>query len=103
VQVHASIAPEPFGRVLLEAMALEKPVVASGDGAVPEILVDGQTGYLFPPNDSDALAGKLSTLLGDPAMVESMGRAGRARLEAEFSITRNVAETQKLYDRLLAS
>ena len=102
MQIHASILPEPFGRVLLEAMALEKPVIASGDGAVPEILVDGVTGYLFPPNDSDALAARLRTLLGDPAAVAAMGRAGRARLEAEFSITRNVAETQKLYERLLA-
>lgn len=103
VQIHASVAPEPFGRVLLEAMALEKPVIASGDGAVPEILVDGETGYLFPPNDSDALAARLRTLLRDPAAVTAMGRAGRARLEAEFSITRNVAETQKLYDRVLSA
>lgn len=102
IQIHASVAPEPFGRVLLEAMALEKPLVASGDGAVPEILVDGVTGYLFPPNDPDALAARLAELLADPAAVERMGRAGRQRLEAEFSITRNVAETQKLYERLLA-
>ncbi len=101
IQIHASVAPEPFGRVLLEAMALEKPLVASGDGAVPEILVDGVTGYLFPPNDPDALAARLRELLVDPAAVASMGRAGRQRLEAEFSITRNVAETQRLYERLL--
>lgn len=102
IQIHASVAPEPFGRVLLEAMALEKPLVASGDGAVPEILVDGVTGYLFPPNDADALAARLRELLADPAAVAAMGRAGRQRLEAEFSITRNVAETQRLYERLLA-
>jgi len=103
IQVHASVAPEPFGRVLLEAMALEKPLVASGDGAVPEILVDGVTGYLFPPNDAEALAARLRSLLGDPAGAAAMGRAGRKRLEAEFSITRNVAETQRLYERLLGS
>ena len=102
IQIHASVAPEPFGRVLLEAMALEKPLVASGDGAVPEILVDGVTGFLFPPNDPDALAARLRELLVDPALVASMGRAGRQRLETEFSITRNVAETQRLYERLLA-
>jgi glycosyltransferase involved in cell wall biosynthesis len=103
IQIHASVAPEPFGRVLLEAMALEKPLIASGDGAVPEILVDGVTGYLFPPNDAEALAARLRGLLGDQATVAAMGRAGRQRLEAEFSITRNVAETQRLYERLLAS
>jgi glycosyltransferase involved in cell wall biosynthesis len=101
IQIHASIAPEPFGRVLLEAMALEKPLVASGGGAVPEILVDGVTGYLFPPNDSEALAARLRVLLRDPAAAAAMGREGRKRLEAEFSITRNVAETQRLYERLL--
>jgi glycosyltransferase involved in cell wall biosynthesis len=103
MQIHASIAPEPFGRVLLEAMALEKPMIASGDGAVPEILVDGVTGYLFPPNDPEALAARLRDVLGDAGRARSMGRAGRERLEAEFSITRNVAETQKLYERLLGS
>jgi glycosyltransferase involved in cell wall biosynthesis len=102
IQIHASVLPEPFGRVLLEAMALEKPVIASGDGAVPEILVDGVTGYLFPPNDADALAARLRGLLGDREAVTAMGRAGRQRLEAEFSITRNLAQTQQLYDRLLS-
>jgi glycosyltransferase involved in cell wall biosynthesis len=102
LQVHASVAPEPFGRVLLEAMALEKPLVASGDGAVPEIIVDGETGLLFPPNDPEVLATKLRTLLGDTQRMAAMGRAGRGRLETEFSITRNVEETQRLYERLLA-
>jgi glycosyltransferase involved in cell wall biosynthesis len=101
IQVHASIAPEPFGRVLLEAMALGKPVIGSGGGAVPEIVVDGVTGYLFPPNDAQALASRMRTLLVDPAAAAAMGQAGRRRLEAEFSITRNVAQTQRLYERLI--
>ena len=51
ILVHASILPEPFGRVLLEGMALRKPLVASDGGAVPEIVVDGVTGLLFRPGD----------------------------------------------------
>jgi glycosyltransferase involved in cell wall biosynthesis len=101
IQVHASILPEPFGRVLLEAMALEKPLVASGGGAVPEIVDNDRTGLLFEPGQAEALAQSLRMLLKDPARASQMGRAGRQRLEAEFSITHNVAETQRLYDRLL--
>jgi glycosyltransferase involved in cell wall biosynthesis len=101
IQVHASIAPEPFGRVLLEGMAFGKPLVASGGGAVPEIVVHGQTGLLFEPGRPDSLASALRVLLNDPARAAAMGNAGRQRLAAEFSIQHNVSETQALYDRLL--
>lgn len=103
IQIHASILPEPFGRVLLEAMALEKPLVASGGGAVPEIVAEGKTGLLFKPGDADDLAGRLRELLRDPERARQMGRAGRERLVEQFSIAHNVAETQKLYGRVLGS
>lgn len=103
VQIHASVAPEPFGRVLLEGMALSKPLVASGGGAVPEIVVDGETGLLFEPDNPHALASVLGQLLREPAPAEAMGRAGRYRLEREFSILQNVHETHKLYDHVLAA
>ncbi len=101
IQIHASIAPEPFGRVLLEGMALGKPLVASGGGAVSEIVVDAKTGLLFEPGNPEALADALRSLLNDPVRAAAMGLAGRQRLDAEFSIQRNVSETQALYDRLL--
>jgi glycosyltransferase involved in cell wall biosynthesis len=101
IQVHASIDPEPFGRVLLEAMALSKPLVASNGGAVPEIVVHGHTGLLFEPGDPAALAAALRTLLADRSRASGMGAAGRARLLAEFTIRRNLELTQALYDRLL--
>ena len=103
VQIHASVAPEPFGRVLLEGMALSKPLVASGGGAVPEIVVDGETGLLFEPGNPHALASVLGQLLREPAPAVAMGRAGRYRLEREFSILQNVHETHKLYDHVLAA
>jgi glycosyltransferase involved in cell wall biosynthesis len=102
IQVHASTSPEPFGRVLLEAMALSKPLVASNAGGVPEIVVDGTTGLLFEPGNVDALAGCLRQLLRDPARGRMLGQAGRQRLEADFSVTANVARTQALYTALLA-
>jgi glycosyltransferase involved in cell wall biosynthesis len=101
IQIHASVLPEPFGRVLLEGMALEKPLVASGGGAVPEIVVDGKTGLLFEPGNAESLAASLRTLLKDGARSAEAGREGRKRLEAEFSIAHNVKETQALYDELL--
>jgi glycosyltransferase involved in cell wall biosynthesis len=101
IQVHASIDPEPFGRVLLEAMALSKPLVASNGGAVPEIVVHEHTGLLFEPGNPAALAAALRTLLADRPLAAAMGAAGRARLLAEFSIRRNVELTQALYERVL--
>jgi len=103
IQIHASVLPEPFGRVLLEAMSLAKPLVASNDGAVPEIVVDGETGFLFEPGNSEALAERLRVLLRDPARAAAFGRKGRERLEAQFSIRHNVQETERLYQQLLAS
>ncbi len=102
IQIHASVSPEPFGRVLLEAMALSKPLAASNGGAVPEIVQEKQTGLLFKPGDPRALADALAYLLEDPARAAAMGAAGRARLDAEFSIARNVQLTQQLYDQLFS-
>ena len=102
ILVHASILPEPFGRVLLEGMALCKPLVASGGGAVPEIVLDGVTGLLFRPGDANHLAQCLERLLEEPAEACDMGKAGYRRLVDHFSIDRNVSATQKLYDRILA-
>lgn len=101
IQVHASIAPEPFGRVLLEAMAFSKPLVASGGGAVPEVLVDGETGLLFRPGAPEDLARCVGQLLDNPELAVRMGRAGHIRLQDHFSITANVRATQNLYARLL--
>jgi glycosyltransferase involved in cell wall biosynthesis len=101
VAVHTSITPEPFGRVLLEAMAMRKPVVGSGDGAVPEIVVDGVTGYTFTPGDPDALADRVLDVLLDPARARAFGDAGYRRLLDEFHIDRNVERTAAIYDRIL--
>jgi len=103
IQVHASVNPEPFGRVLLEGMALGKPLVASGGGAVPEIVVDGVTGLLFEPGNSSALATCLGQLLADPGRAATMGAAGRRRLETEFSIQHNVQATQAVYLGILGA
>lgn len=101
VLVHASIQPEPFGRVVLEGMALRKPVIGARGGGVPEIIQHGKTGLLYTPGSDAELADCLGRLVGDEELRRSMGEAGYQRLVSEFSIDRNVLLTQQLYDSLL--
>jgi len=70
---------EPFGITPVEAMACAKPVVGSDTGGIRYTVVDGKTGFLVPPKDPDALAGKLNILASDRALARSMGLAGRQR------------------------
>jgi glycosyltransferase involved in cell wall biosynthesis len=80
---HASIAPEAFGLVIAEAMALGKPVVATTVGGPTEIIENGVTGRLGPPNDPAALADALVQVLGDGPMMERAGASARARFTPE--------------------
>jgi glycosyltransferase involved in cell wall biosynthesis len=95
------VTPEPFGRVLLEAMAMRKPVVGSRGGAVPEIVVDGETGYTFAPGDSGELAARILDLLEHPDRARAFGEAGYQRLVDEFHVDRNVERTMAVYARVL--
>lgn len=76
---------DPFPLALLEGMALGRPIVASAVGGIPEMLTDGETGLLVPPDDPVALADALLTLLRDPARRTRLGAAARATLERRFS------------------
>lgn len=96
VFVHAG-DPEPFGLVFLEAMAMTKPVVAFNYGAVPEIVIDGESGILVRPVDEGALAGAVLRLLRDPALRTRMGAAARSRVEQQFTAERMVAEVSSVY------
>lgn len=91
---------EGFGMVLLEAMALRVPIIGSRVSAIPEVVVDGETGILTPPGDDDALASALSLLLEDPYLAQEMGVKGRARLEDSFTVARMVEGTRAVYDKL---
>jgi glycogen synthase len=92
---------EPFGIINLEAMACERPVVASAVGGIPEIVVPGGTGLLVPPAEPRALADALNHVLGDRAMARQMGLAGRRRVEEHFSWTSVAAKTRRMYVELL--
>ena len=103
IVVHTSVLPEPFGRVLIEAMALSKPLIGSKAGAVPEIIDDGVTGLMFTPGDEQDLAKKLQTMLGDMDKAKKMGEKGSERLAKEFHIKHNIRKTQELYHSLFGS
>jgi glycosyltransferase involved in cell wall biosynthesis len=79
VVVHASVTPEPFGQVVVEAMGMGLPVVAAAAGGPAEIVEDGVTGMLFPPADVDGLRRRLERLSSDPDLRERLGAAARER------------------------
>ena len=93
---------EPFGLVVTEAMAMERPVVGYDSGALPEIVTDGVEGLLVPPKDTDALANALITLLSDPARCAAMGKAGRARVLQQFRPSRQADDVAEIYRCILA-
>jgi len=89
-----------LGIVNLEAMACGTAVVASRVGGIPEVVDDGETGLLVPPDDPAALAGGLNTLLRDPDRATWMGQRGRKRAIAEFGWPAIAAQTATLYAEL---
>lgn len=91
IVVHASTEPEPFGMVLIEAMAQGKPVVATGSGGPVEIVTEGEDGRLVPPGDAGALADVLVSLLETPEGRAAMGTAARQRAQ-RFSTDRLASE-----------
>jgi len=91
---------EGFGRVLIEAMALEKPVVAANSGGIPEIISDGKTGILVPEKDSQTTASAVVKLINEKGLRERMGIAGRKRVEEMFTIERHTREIEEHYSKI---
>lgn len=89
-----------FGVMLLEAMAIGRPVVASGVGGVLSFLEDGKNGLLVPPSDSRTLADKLSTLLDDAELARKIAIAGQNMVEDNFTLERMTNELIEMYDDL---
>ncbi len=92
---------EHFGRVVIEAMAMAKPVVATEAGGVPEIVRHGETGFLVPPAQPGALAEAVLTLLKDAERAARFGAAGRRRAEGVFSLRQHVNAVEALYGEIL--
>jgi glycosyltransferase involved in cell wall biosynthesis len=95
VVVMPSLVPESFGRVVVEGMLAERPVVATRLGAALEVIEDGATGRLVPPGDAPALAEAVGSLLSDPTEAQRMARAGRASALERFSLERMVRDVAR--------
>jgi glycosyltransferase involved in cell wall biosynthesis len=92
-----SSVTEGLGTSLLDAMACEKPVVATSTGGIPEVVDDGVTGLLVSPRDHITLAQSIVRVLSDRALARQMGRAGFARVAERFTVERMVAGTAAVY------
>jgi L-malate glycosyltransferase len=98
-----SSVTEGLGSAVLEAMACGRPVVATRAGGIPEVVVDGDTGLLVPPQDEGAMAAAIVRLLREPALAARLGEAGRARVVDQFSVERMVEATLGVYGRRLGT
>jgi L-malate glycosyltransferase len=95
-----SSVTEGLGTSLLDAMACARPIVATAAGGIPEIVEDGITGTLVPPRDAGAMAAAIVGLLRDEQLRKRFGMAGDARVRAQFTVDRMVAETAAVYARV---
>ena len=93
---------EGMGRVLVEAMAAGKPVIASEVGGIPDLVRHGETGYLVPPADEKALADGIKKLLDDPARAKQMGQRGKEHCR-QFSLEAMIEKLDDLYSGLIAN
>jgi glycosyltransferase involved in cell wall biosynthesis len=102
--VNASTTPEAFGRVVVEAQAMGRPVVASDHGGAAETVVHGETGFLVPPGKADELAATLAMLLDmAPGELAALGARARASVLAHYTVAAMQAATLDLYREILAS
>jgi glycosyltransferase involved in cell wall biosynthesis len=98
VDIHLSAShTEGFPNNVLEAMAANRPVIATAVGGVPELVVDETTGVLVPARDTDAMARALLRLAYDPERCKSMGQAGRSLVASTFSLERSVGAFEAVY------
>ncbi len=93
---------EGFGLPAAEAMACGVPVVATTAGAFPEVVADGETGWLVAPGDAHALADAIKRLMADPAERKRMGDAGRRRMQERFTWRETARKTVALYEEILS-
>jgi len=100
VVISASIEPEAFGRVVVEAQAMGRPVIATDHGGARETVVHGASGWLYPPGDVAALAEVLDNALNmDPSERAHLGMAARARVHSRYTIAAMQRETIAVYER----
>ena len=100
--VQPSIA-EPFGRTLIEAMAMQVPVISTKAGGAVEVVENGKTGLLVPPQDVEALAKAILRIMENRDWARQLGQTGRKRVEEEFTIEEHARRVQQVYSRILSA
>ncbi len=102
VVVHSASEPEPFGRVVVEAMAAGRPVVATAAGGVLDIVEDRVTGLLVPPKSPSTMADAIRHLLQNRERGQQMGQRAQRQAKSRFSAQQHVTTMQQIYERVLA-
>jgi glycosyltransferase involved in cell wall biosynthesis len=101
VIVHSASEPEPFGRVVVEAMAAGRPVIATAAGGVLDIIEDQVNGRLIPCKDATAMATAICEFLRDLGLSERIGQQAKQDAKRRFSVAQHVTVVQQIYDKLL--
>lgn len=100
--VHSASDPEPFGRVIAEAMAAGTPIIATRGGGTPEIIEDNVTGLLVPMKNAPLMKEAIQRLLESSALRETISINARNEVSQRFSIHQHVAKVQEIYERIFA-
>ena len=98
-----SDSAEGVPQTVTQSLAMGKAVIGTNVGGIPELIVDGVTGYLIPPEDPDILADRILALLNDPAKAQAMGRAGRRLIEERYTCEIMVERLERLYREVLTA
>ena len=102
IVVSASIEPEAFGRVAVEAQSMEKPIIASDIGGSNETVIDEKTGFLFESNNAESLSKKILKVLSmDETLIQSIGKEGRKNIIQKFNVEKMCFSTYSEYKRIL--
>jgi glycosyltransferase involved in cell wall biosynthesis len=102
IVVSASIEPEAFGRVSVEAQSMEKPIIASNIGGSNETVIDEKTGFLFESNNAKSLSKKILKVLSmDEASLQSIGKEGRKNIIQKFNVEKMCFSTYSEYKRII--
>ncbi|MFH1259807.1 MAG: glycosyltransferase family 4 protein [Elusimicrobiota bacterium] len=102
IGVISSLGSEAVSRALLEWMACARPVVATAVGCIPEIIKEGENGFVVPPGNSQLLAKKILSLLKNPALARTIGQKNRLLVEQKFSQNIFIKNTADLYQRIVS-
>ena len=98
-----TVEGDTIPQVLMQALAIGLPVVSTTTGSIPDVVADGESGFLIPPRDVDALADRIGRLVTEPALRTAMGRRGRETVERSYSIDRMVDRLEQVYGQVIAS